>query len=153
MQEVIDTEVKLMLAEVQELAQHPIERYTVEELNALRVDEVEPMVTRATDYLKARSQLTVDGQQRPEMRALADKIGIIKERVRYLEVRAMLDEVATATAVPIVPFGMDELFDHRTSRLKLLLERAMALPAGTRSQVQMIPQKLEGLVLLLERKR
>ena len=51
---------------------------------------------------------------------LAQRIGEIKERVRYLEVRAMLDEVAENTSIPIEPMFMGQLFDHRTSRLQLL---------------------------------
>ena len=73
----------------------------------MRADEVEPLIPRATAYLRERRALEIDGQTRPEMRELAGLVKKIRERVRYVEVRAMLDEVAATTAVPILPFGME----------------------------------------------
>ena len=122
-----DLEVRAMLAAVAELVAKPIDELDVPALNALRTQELEPMVVKATAYLEERKPMHVDpstGQPWPEMRALDARILEVIERVRFLEVQAMLAKVTALVEEPIEGMGVPQLGAHREKRLKPMVSEA-----------------------------
>ena len=117
-------EVAAMLKEVAQLAEQPIDGMDVPALHAFRTGKLEPMVTRATDYLNERDWLLLDGVEREEMRSLAERIKDTHRRVSELESLAMLTQVANAANEQTEGVPKEALKKLRTATLEVKLKLA-----------------------------
>ena len=116
-----------MLAEVAALTARPIDAMSIEQLNSLRIAELEPIVGRATAHLRARDALYADARViREEMAALSERIAQIIERVRVIEVEQMLAEMAALVAKSLRLPVIDDLVRFCEDELEPMVTRAAA---------------------------
>ena len=103
-----------MLHSLKLVVAEPIVALGITELHGIRTERLEPREASATAYLKEHDEIGPAAEQRPELRALADRI-----------VEATLLGVARVLAMPLQPLSVDELLSFRAETLEATQQDVM----------------------------